>query len=293
VVTVRPMKRLSTTSRLLAVLLGSALLAGAVPSMALAMPTLPTLPKPPKTKIVRLQMDLAGYVEARTLHNTKSDCWPGVSYIQTNRFEFETGTWVNSVLSNTSMPGTDGVISSAGSVPSGSAAVEGLITDFSTSNYCDRPPDPEPSPPACAKTHGKIMVGLTEGATAMNGDLPTLAGKSLLVTITRVGGGVDPTTCVGVPAGSIIGADADNSGVTTSYAPGVSETLTTGLTAIKVFNLKKGKTFRRTIVIDGPCDAVNVKSGANPAAVPNPGGLNADSDCWMTGKVVFSLRRVG
>jgi hypothetical protein len=58
---------------------------------------------------------------------------------------------------------------------------------------------------------------------------------------------------------------------TTSYAPGVSETLTTGLTAIKEFNLKKGKTIRRTIVIDGSCDAVNMKSGSNPAAVPNPG----------------------
>jgi hypothetical protein len=284
------MTRASTPARLLAIIIGAGLVAGVLPAVALA---IPMLPKPPKTKVVRLQMDVAGYVEARTLHNTKSDCWPGVSYIQTNRFQFETGKWVDSILSNVSTPGTDGIITSAGSKASGSASVEGLISDFSTSNYCDRPPDPEPSPPACATTHGKVMVGLTEGSMAMSGDLPTLAGKSLLLTITRVGGGIDPATCVGVPAGSIVGADADISGVTTSFTPGVSEALTTGLTAIKVFNMKKGKTVRRTIVIDGSCDAVNVKAGSNAAAVPNPGALNADADCWMTGKVVFSLRRVG
>jgi hypothetical protein len=270
-------------------MLGAALFAGVLPAAALATPA---LPKPPKTTIVRLQMDVAGYVEARQLHNTKSDCWPGVSYIQTNRFQFETGTWVNSILSNVSTPGTDGIITSAGSKPSGSASTQGLISDWSTSNYCDRPADPEPAQPACAKSNGKIMVGLTEGAIEMNGDLPTLAGKSLLVTITRVGGAIDPATCIGLQAGSIVGPDAEQSGVTTSYTPGISESLTTGLTAIKVFNLKKGKTLRRTIVIDGPCATVSVKAGSDAAAVPNPGGLNADGDCWMTGKVVFSLRRV-
>lgn len=280
----------SATPRLIAVMLGAALLAGSLPAVALATPT---LPKPPKTKVVRLQMSAAGYVEARTLHNTKSDCWPGVSYIQTNRFEFETGKWVNSVLSNVTTPGTDGIITMAGAKPSGSATVQGLISDFSTSNYCDRPPDPEPPQPACATLHGKIAVGLMEGSMGMVGDLPTLAGKSLLVTITRVGGGIDPSTCLGQSAGSVVGADAEESGVTTSYAPSVSESLTTGLTAIQVFNLKKGKTLRRTIVIDGPCEAVNVRSGSDLAAVPNPGALNADADCWMTGKVVLSVRRGG
>jgi hypothetical protein len=127
----------------------------------------------------------------------------------------------------------------------------------------------------------------------LNGDLATLAGKSLLLTITRVGGAIDPNTCIGEAAGSITGADAEKSGVTTSFAPGVSESLTTGLGSIKIFNMKKGTTLRRTIIIDGACAAVNVQAGTNPAAKPNPGALNADADCWMTGKVVLSVRRVG
>jgi hypothetical protein len=281
----------STTIRIITAMLAGVVLAGVSPVVASAAPT---LPKPPKTKMVKLQLNVAGYVESRTLHDTKSDCYPGISYIQTNTFQFETGKWVNSMLTNISLPGTDGTISTAGSLPSGSASVEGKISDFSTSNFCaPQAPDPEPAPPACATTHGKISVGLLGGSQGLNGDLATLAGKSLLLTITRVDGAIDPNTCIGEAAGRVTGADAELSGVTTSYAPGVSETLTTGLGSIKVFNLKKGKTLHRTIIIDGSCAAVHVQSGSIPAAKPDPGGLNADADCWMTGKVVLSVRRVG
>ena len=281
----------STTVRLFTAMLAGLLLAGAAPVVASAAPA---LPKPPKTKVVKLQFDVAGYVESRELHDTKSDCYPGVSYIQTNRFEFETGKWVNSMMTNISLPGTDGTITTAGSLPAGSASIEGTISDFSTSNFCaPTQPDPEPTPPVCAKTRGKISVGLMGGSTGMSGDLATLTGKSLLLTITRVGGTIDAYTCLGEAAGSITGADAEQSGVTTSPAPGVSETLTTGLGSIKIFNLKKGKTLRRTIIIDGACAAVNVQAGTNPAAKPNPGALNADADCRMTGKVVLAIRRVG
>ncbi len=48
-----------------------------------------------------------------------------------------------------------------------------------------------------------------------------------------------------------------NAVVTTSFSPGASEILPSGLGAIKVFSLRRNKRLRKVIVIDGPCSSVN------------------------------------
>lgn len=278
------------TRRLGSLLSASALAVGLVWAVASA-PAV-SVPKP-KVKKAALEVDVAGYVEIRQLTDTTSDCHPGVTYVQTNTFDFETERYVPTKLKNIGLPGTSGVITSKFSKPGGSATIDGSISDYRTTNWCPpHPLDPEPTPPACVKNRGEIAVALQEGGTIPDADddLTWLEGKRLMLAIRRDGGGSDDPTCYGAAAGLVRGVDGDRSVVSTSFAPGVSEIVTTGLQAHKVFNLGRRERLRRAIVIDGPCRAVTARASNPPGPTPNPGALNADGDCWLTGKIVLSVR---
>lgn len=262
---------------------------------ALAAAPAVSIPKAPKLKEVRVELDVAGYVETRQLKDTTSKCFPGETYVQTNRFEFETGRYVRTKITNISLPGTDGVITSSFSKAVGSATVEGLLSNYRTTNYCPpSPPEAEPKAPTCTKTRGKIAVALTPGGTDADGDLAGLGGKRLMLSIARRGGGRQDPSCSdgGVPD-LVSGVDGDRTVVTTSRVPAVSEVLPSGLTAIKVFNLRRGKRLRRVIVVDGPCRSLSARALTPPGRSPAAGALNADGDCRLTAKVVLTIRAAG
>ena len=269
-------------------LLSASALAVGVAFVASSAPAV-SVPKP-KVKVAKLEVDVAGYVETRRLTDTTSDCHPGVTYVQTNTFDFETGRYVGTKLRNISVPGTDGVIASRFSKSAGSATVGGSYSDYRTTNWCaPHEQDPEPLPPRCVRNRGEIAVALEEGGVP-GGELTGLGGKRLMLAIKRKGGGSDDPTCYGGGAEFVRGEDGDRSVVSTSFVPGVSEIVTSGLQAVKVFNLGRRERLRRAIVIDGPCRAVTARAGRPPGPTPNPGALNADGDCWLVGKIVLSVR---
>lgn len=287
------MTRASRLTVLALLLCGALALTGAAVTAA--------APKPPskyqvRTRIAKLQIDLAGYLETRALHDTTSDCFPGERWIKTNRFEFETGRFVDVSVKNVSLPGTgQSVVTSNFSRSSGSATSEGLISGYESTNNC---PPTAPvklgGPPACAKNRGAISVGLTPGdIPESDGELTPLNGRPLLVTIKRNGGGRDATQCVGEGASRLTGKDTDLAVATTSIAPGVAAILPANLDAIKVFAIRKKQTIKRVIQLSGSCKSVAVKALVPPGTTPNPGSLNADGDCWMTGKIVVTIRPRG
>ena len=198
------------------------------------------------------------------LKDSTSDCFPGVTYTQTNRFEFETGRYVPITISNISLPGHDSVMTSRFSKAGGTATVEGLLSGYRTTNYClPTAPQKEPDRPKCKKLRGKIAVALTPGGSTINDELVTLGGTRLMLSIERRGGGSEDPTCAGAGASSVQSVDK-NAVVTTSFSPAATEILPTGLGAVKVFSLRRNKRLRKVIVIDGPC--ASVTAGAYDAA---------------------------
>ncbi len=255
-----------------------------------------TIPNPSKfkirTKIAKLQVDVAGYIETRRLTHTVSDCHPGEHYIQTNRFVFETGNYVNVSVKAISAPGLDTVMTSRFSKAVGTAKTAGTVSDYRSTNHCaPSAPVKLPGPPACVTNAGKLAVALTPGdEPAADGDLAPLAGRPLMLSLLRKGGGNQAPTCTGEGAGSISGEDTRLAVVGTSLGPGVSAVLPARLDAIKVFNIRANRRMRRVVVVSGSCRSVSVRVSDPPGGSPNPGALNADGDCWMTGKVVLTLR---
>ncbi len=275
------------------VLFAAAISAAVVVAATPKFPKLPTIPKLPKTKTAHVQLDIAGYVETKRLKDTTSDCYPGVTFVQTNRFEFETSHYVPTTITNISLPGTDkSVITSPFSRAVGTATVEGLLTGYRTTNFC--PPSekaPEPTPPACKKLHAAIKVALTPGGTPSEKDgLVGLGGKRLMLSIQRTGTGAEDPTCAGTGAQNVRGVDGDISVVFTGSQPGGTMIVPSGLTAIKVFNLHKKDRLRKVIVIEGPCASVGVVADKPPGNTPDAGKLLADGDCRLIGKIVLTVR---
>ena len=251
--------------------------------------------KPPKikTRIAKVQIDLAGYVETRQLHETTSDCYPGERWIQTNRYEFETGRFVNISMKRITGQGFDPIVTSPFTALTGSATSEGKITEYRTTNYCEGEPGRVAPEPSCARTTGRTSASMQEGPMAKGDeDLTPLTQTPLLLAIRRGGGGssfADPE-CVGAQAGSISGKDTNTSVIGTSPAPGVSLVLPTGLSVMKVFNIRPGKRRRRAVMISGPCTHVTLRTAEGSGSAPPRGSLNADGDCFMTGRVVLTIK---
>ena len=269
--------------------------AGAAQAGAAKIPAVPKVHQ----KLAKLDVDVAGFVETRALVDTTSKCYPGRSFIQTNTFTFETGDYVRTYIKSISGDGIPTVITSPFSRTVGSATLEGAISDYRLTNYCaPHAEDPEPLPPICPKKrHGKIAVALTAVPLddTAEGDLTPLGkGAPLMLSIRRTGGGKDRTDCYGKGAQSVTGPDTGTAVVGTSPMPAaVSEVLPTRLATIKLFNLRRHKRLRSVIVLDGPCDAVRASVIPAPGdGSPRPGALNADGDCWLTGKVVLSVRTI-
>ncbi len=273
-----------------AVVLGLAL----VPSAATAHTgtaaiKIPKIPKMPKTKSVKLQLDVAGHVEVRELKDTTSVCVPGVTYTRTHRYTFETGKFVKTRLSIiTGVPGYDSPITvSPFSRPAGSAEIDGRITGYRTTNYCDPKVDkPELLHPLCVDSRGKTSVKLMSAGES-------LTGKPMMLSVDRIGGVDDDLSCPGGIAADIKGTDVtDRAIISTSMAPGVSLALPIGVGSNKLFKLKRKDRLQRTIVADGPCDLVRVFTYPGwEGGVPDDGELKADGDCWLTSKIVLTIRR--
>ncbi len=243
------------------------------------------------TRVAKLQVDVAGYVETRLLKDTTSDCFPGERWIQTNRFEFETGGYVNQTITNISGRGFPTTTTSTFSRAAGRTLVEGDISDYKATNYCSGEQQKLDGAPTCTKHAGKLAVALTPGGLPdPDEELAPLNGRPLLLSLKRAGGGKDAVRCIGPGAGQVTGKDTGAAIATTSIVPGISAILPANLDAVKVFAIRRGQRVRRTIVIDGPCRSVKVTVLVPPGRSPDPGALNADGDCRLVGKVVLTLR---
>ena len=248
-----------------------------------------------RTRIAKLQMDVAGYVEAKELHDTTSDCFPGERWIQTHEYAFETGDYVNVSVKNVSAPGLDSVVTSRLSKAVGSAKVTAGISDYRSTNYCKDAPKKLQGPPACKTNAGKLRVGLTPGAVPEEVDGPaSLQGRPLNVAISRQGGGQHAATCLGAAADSFNSKlDMSVALLTTSLAPGPSVSLPAKLDAIDIFSLRRKARVKRVIVASGPCSKVNYTVQAPPGSSPPGPTLNADGDCFIRAKIVVTIRARG
>jgi len=252
----------------------------------------PKVPKAPKlkTRIAKVQATVDGYVEVRRLHDTTSDCFPGETWIQTNRFDYSTGGSVDVSLKRITGEGFPTIVTSPFSVSGGRATIAGKTSDYRTTNHCDRAPGPVAPEPACSKTTGKISISLQQGIdpSDVDDELVPLSGIPLMIAVRRNGGGTDAPTCPGNGAARLVGKNTEPAVVTTSIAPSISVIVPTGVTVAELWNLRPGKRFRKTVLVSGPCSnpRLTVTSGGSPA----PGNLNAHGDCFLTGRLAYTIR---
>src|SRR3954451_2697072 len=115
------MRTVSGSALMLLVVATSVLLGAATTSAA---------PPRVKTKVAKLDVDVAGYVVTDRLHDTKSDCFPGQRWLQPNEFTFESGRPVPVKLTNVSLPGVDPVTTSSLSNPAGPAVSKGSLSEY-------------------------------------------------------------------------------------------------------------------------------------------------------------------
>lgn len=280
--------RLAVTSTCLVALAATA----AAPAGAATAPQLPKVPKV-KTRIAKVQISLTGYVETRLLHDTTSDCFPGERWIQTNRYDFRTGGFRNISMKRITGDGFDPVVTSPFSAPAGSARIAGAISEYRTTNHC-APTAPGPVDPApdCTETSGKTSISMQEGVVrgAREDGLVPLTQTPLMLAIRRTGGGKDAARCVGPGAAQVSGEDTEKAVVTTSIMPGIPAVIVpSGFSVIKVFNIRPGQRLRKAIVVSGPCSNVALRAVPAPGGAPGPGGLNADGDCFLTGKITYTI----
>ena len=247
-----------------------------------------------KQKVAKLDVDVVGYVVTDQLHDTKSDCFPGQRWIQTNEFTFEAGKPARVKLTNVSGPGLDPITTSSLSAATGSAVSRGTVSEYSETNYCAPTAPAKLGPqPACVRNAGKLRVSLTPGEIPPEqDDLAGLAGRPLYVGIFRSGGGSNALSCAGAAAGSFRGLkDSSAAVLTPSMAPGFAAVLPAKLDAVKLFNLKRGKVIRRGISAHGPCARVTYDISTTQGATPPEPTLNADSDCFLRAKILVTIRR--
>lgn len=259
----------------------------AVPAGSVTVPTLPKI----KTRIAKVQITISGYVETRKLRDTTSDCFPGERWIQTNRYDFSTGGFVNISMKRVTAEGVDPVVTSQFSKRVGTAKVKGAISDYKTTNYCSGEQRPNEPAPTCSSTSGKTSISLQEGVVPTEGDdgLVPLTQTAMMLAIQRNGGGRDNLECLGPGASSVSGKDTDKAVVTTSMAPGVALVVPSGFSVMKVFSIRPGQKLRKSIIVSGPCSKVALTTVAGSGGSPSPGNLNADGDCFLTGKISYTI----
>jgi hypothetical protein len=268
------------------VALATVVVALGVPRTGDAAPRIPKI----KTRIAKVQATVDGYVEIRRLHDTTSDCFPGETWVQTNRFAFATGRYVDVSLKRITGEGFPTVVTSPFSASGGRATIEGKTSDYRTTNYCDKAPGPVNPEPVCSKTSGRISISLQQGVdpTDTDDELVALGGIPLMIAIKRDGGGMDAPVCPGGGAARLVGKNTETAVLTTSIAPSVSVIVPSGYNVTQLMGIRPGKRFRKTILVSGPCSnpRLTVTSGGSPA----PGNLNAHGDCFLTGKLAYTIR---
>ena len=246
-----------------------------------------------KEKVAKLKIDVAGYVTTEQLKDTTSDCFPGITYHQINTISFETGKPAKLDVHSVSVPGqSTPVITSNSTKNVGRADMSSRVFNLCTTYYCPpTEPDPEPLPPNCSKSQGKIKMSITPGEEPKEeDDLHPLKGVDMILMIMRTGGGSDNPSCAGASAGQVNGPSGGESVLVSASFPGQAQIVPSGFDGPQLFNVKK-KAQKRSIVFSGPCSKVTLKvyKGSGPA--PSQGAVNADGDCYRHGKVVLTVSR--
>jgi hypothetical protein len=259
----------------------------------------PTAPRP-KVTSYKLQVDVAGYVEVTSAVDTTGPCVTGRRYVQSNEFDFDSGNWARLTLTQIRLPGQGSTLTSSFTSKGGSARMNNGYTNWGVTRDCP-PTGPEPVPPTCISSSGKIRVSLQQGSTTEEQEeeegLTGLLGTTLLLAISRVGGSSNDGTCMRGGAENIIGGggvpqvDASKSVLTPSPTAGPPSVIVPVSLGDVSFARMGRKTLKRTIVASGVCDRVTVDVfNGNSTASPPQGTVYQDGDCFVRAKVVLKVR---
>lgn len=247
------------------------------------------LPGVPAVKSAPISVDLAGYITVTSDWDSTGECQLGEAYTLEEEYTFETGKPARMRLTRVKAAGMPASVTAMTLKPLGSATTKGTISGWRTTNWCSGQA-PEPVPPACLTARGKLslQMGLASYYDS-DAELTPLQGRTLMLGLTRNGGGNQSSDCPGGRRVTIdpVGLDYGDTTIGTGAQSGVSDTmLPTGIDSIKALSLKPGKSIRRTIDITGPCEAARVST--------KPGAQTSASDaCWVKGKVEVVLKRRG
>jgi hypothetical protein len=250
---------------------------------------IPNIPLPKATSI-KVTIDIAGYLDITHDYDSTGNCSPGKAYTVQEEFDFETSRPVSARLTRLTIPGRGTMTTASVSRPVGRATTSGEVSGWRTTNTCSGPRSPEPDPPECRTARGRMTFELTPASRLPGEDdeLTPLQGRTLMLNVTRRGGGNQNRSCYEARPGLLgtVGQDYGD----TLVEPNVNDrqtglVLSTGIDSIKAMALRRGKSIRRTIRLTGPCDAVRISS-RNAGARPS-----AKDSCFVKGSVFIAVKR--
>jgi hypothetical protein len=278
------MKRSTRRAGLVATALAAVL---AVPTLASAVtiPNIPGLPpgvKVPKVTGYAATLDVAGYVKVRVTDNNAQECTPGRDTLAEFEADFELGAprRVRVVVVNGNAS-TDGVRSVR---RAGAGAVhKGKFTVTRETNNCAPNPRVELGPPPVCKPalRGRLLAFLAPTPRDDSSDLTPLA-RRVSLNLVRTGGGRQSIECLGAMPGLSAKVREDESSLHPMHLAGLPLSVPVA-TDRALLGLKKGKTLRRSIGLNGACNGIILSGG--------PVQSQSGYTCTVKGRIVMNIKR--
>jgi hypothetical protein len=276
----RPSLRIPLAATGIAALLAAPSLAGAV-----TIPNIPGLPpgfKAPKTTVYPATIDVAGFVKVRVTENYARECTPGRDTLAEFEADFELGAPrpVTVVIQNGAVSST-GVLSQK---RAGAGAVHraSFVVNRETNNCPPSQPVELSEPPICTPSlRGRLLASLSPTrAEVRDGELTPLVRRVNLL-LARKAGGNQRIDCMGEIPSLSAKVNEDESDISVMQLKGIPLNVPIATDA-QFLRLKKGKTLRRSVRLNGACNEFLLSN-----AVQNQSGYT----CTITGRIVMNVKR--
>lgn len=247
---------------------GAGLLASAVSPAA----------KRPKVTAYGATLDVSGWVTVDIDYDSTDECRPGQRWHAQMSLDVDTGKPLPVTV--TTVNGL--VLSTVVRKPRG-AKHKTKITNYGETNHC--PPDkPEklPDPPECKALTGALDTSISKAPALFDNedDEGALTHRTGLF-LHRVGGGDQPTTCLGLAE---LRPRSGTTALSTLEHTFQAMSLPLRITDTKILKLKVGRTLRDTVRIGGACNAFLVNPSSARAAFK-------DTECTVKGAFQVALKR--
>lgn len=282
------MRRWSIRACVMASVLAAAL---AAPSFAAgaAIPSVPRIPgvppgfKAPKVIAYNATIDVAGYVKVSITENGARECSPGRDLLTEFEAVFELGAPRATRIVLTQFQASSRSVRNAQRRRAGAVHRAKVTVTRETNNCAPTPPDELAPLPQCRSAlRGDLRAFLFPTPEGDDDDGLARITRGVSLKLVRLGGGRQSLYCLMNPLNAKVAGDrSDLNAMHIANRPfSIPIANFDNFLALK----KRGDTLRRSIGLDGPCEAVVLTGG------PKLSQFEGDT-CTVKGRIVVNVKR--